>query len=170
MTEPKSGANPLFLKDEELRAGFEMLSAAMRSLGIAVAAELTSAGIGPQHRLPLYLIGNGSGTTPGALTEKLVLPKQTVSRLVAELVDRGLVDSRRSIGDGRRRSLSLTEAGAGLNARLWRLEHDRLADAYRAAGAEAVEGFKQVVYAVAEGQSRPPRRRISPAGTGRLPR
>ena len=164
MTEPKSAANPLFLKDEELRAGFELLFAAMRSLGGAIATELSAAGIGSQHRLPLYLIGSGAGTTPGELTEKLGLPKQTVSRLVTELVDRDLVESRRSIGDGRRRTLTLTGPGADLDARLWRLEHDRLADAYRAAGAEAVEGFKQVVHAVGAGQPQQRNRRKAPAG------
>ena len=164
MTEPKSAANPLFLKDEELRAGFELLFSAMRSLGDAIAAELSAAGIGSQHRLPLYLIGSGAGTTPGDLTEKLGLPKQSISRLVAELVDRGLVDSRRSIGDGRRRTLTLTDTGAALDTRLWRLEHDRLADAYRAAGAEAVEGFKQVVHAVGAGQPKQRGRRTAPVG------
>ena len=56
-------------------------------------------------------IGLGDGTSARTLCNRLLLDKSTVSRLVARLVERGLVRETPSPVDSRVKLLSLTEAG-----------------------------------------------------------
>ena len=50
--------------------------------------------------------------------------------------------------DRRERHLFLTEAGADLERQLSDVQRARMRDAYRAAGPEAVRGFRQVLEAM----------------------
>ena len=71
-----------------------------------------------------------------------------------------------TVGDRRQRLLELTEEGRELERRLSEVQRARVAAAFRQAGAQAVEGFRQVLLGIiAEdgdrrrfGRARPPRR------------
>jgi DNA-binding MarR family transcriptional regulator len=142
--------NPLFLRDEELARGIELLDAAYRSLVAEPDRRLASRGLGRNHRWLLYLIGRHPGTTMVELLGRTQLSKQTVSRLLNELVAKGLIERRANVRDRRQRLLELSDAGRQLeetvNGRLRR----RLARAYRGAGAEAVAGHHQVLLGLVE--------------------
>jgi DNA-binding MarR family transcriptional regulator len=137
--------NPLFLRDEELTRGIELLDAAYRSLIAEPDRQLAGRGLGRNHRWLLYLIGRHPGTTMVELLRRTQLSKQALSRLLGGLVATGLIERRASARDRRQRLLELTGAGRELeevlNGRLRR----RLARAYRGAGAEAVAGHHQVL-------------------------
>jgi DNA-binding MarR family transcriptional regulator len=60
----------------------------------------------------------------------------------------GLVESKVGGSDRRERHLFLTEAGADLERQLSDVQRARMRDAYRAAGPEAVRGFRQVLEAM----------------------
>jgi DNA-binding MarR family transcriptional regulator len=142
--------NPLFLRDEELARGIELLDAAYRSLLAEPDRRLASRGLGRNHRWLLYLIGRHPGTTMVELLGRTQLSKQTLSRLLHELLAAGLIARRANARDRRQRLLELTDAGGELeeavNGRLRR----RLAHAYRGAGAEAVAGHHQVLLGLIE--------------------
>jgi DNA-binding MarR family transcriptional regulator len=144
-TLPSAAPNPLFLRDEELTRGIELLDAAYRSLIGEPDRELAEAGLGRNHRWVLYFVGHHPGITMVELVRRVHLSKQSLSRLLGELVERGLIARSRGARDGRLRLLELTATGRqleeALNGRLRR----RLARAYRAAGAEAVAGYHQVL-------------------------
>jgi DNA-binding MarR family transcriptional regulator len=93
----------------------------------------------------LYFVGRHPGITMVELVGRVHLSKQSLSRLLGELVERGLIARTRCARDRRQRLLELTATGRQLeevlNGRLRR----RLARAYRAAGAEAVAGYHQVL-------------------------
>ena len=55
--------NPLFLRDEELTRGIELLDAAYRALIAEPDRQFAARGLGPNHRWLLYLIGRHPGTT-----------------------------------------------------------------------------------------------------------
>jgi DNA-binding MarR family transcriptional regulator len=142
---PSAAPNPLFLRDEELTRGIELLDSAYRSLIGEPDRELAEAGLGRNHRWVLYFVGRHPGITMVELVRRVHLSKQSLSRLLSELVERGLIARSRGDRDGRLRLLELTATGRqleeALNGRLRR----RLARAYRAAGAEAVAGYHQVL-------------------------
>ena len=142
--------NPLFLRDEELTRGIELLDAAYRSLIAEPDRQLASRGLGRNHGWLLYLIGRHPGTTMVDLLRRTQLSKQTLSRLLGGMVARGLIERRASARDRRQRLLELTAAGReleeALNGRLRR----RLARAYRGAGADAVAGHHRVLLGLVE--------------------
>jgi DNA-binding MarR family transcriptional regulator len=142
--------NPLFLRDEELTRGIELLDAAYRSLIAEPDRRLASRGLGRNHRWLLYLIGRHPGTTMVELLGRTQLSKQSLSRLLGELVGKGLIGRRANVRDRRQRLLELTDTGRqleeALNGRLRR----RLARAYRGAGADAVAGHHQVLLGLVE--------------------
>jgi DNA-binding MarR family transcriptional regulator len=137
--------NPLFLRDEELTWGIELLDAAYRSLVEEPDRDLARRGLGRNHRWVLYLVGRRPGITMVQLLGRMGIAKQTLSRLLGELVAGGLIARKPNEHDRRQRLLELTGEGRqleeALNGRLRR----RLARAYRAAGADAVAGHHQVL-------------------------
>ncbi|MCA8907424.1 MAG: MarR family transcriptional regulator [Rhodospirillaceae bacterium] len=145
MADPKPHANPLFLTEEETRAGLDLLLAAASAVSRVGEGLLADRGIGRGHRRLLALIGRQPGVTLAELAASLGLPKQSASRQIAELVERTLVAVRSHPSDGRRKALRLTPAGRELDDMLWTLERREIARAYRRAGAEAVDGFKMVM-------------------------
>jgi len=70
------------------------------------------------------------------------------------LIEDGLVESRVGQSDKRERHLFLTDKGAALEGRLSDAQRARMRAAYRAAGPEAVAGFRQVLEAMMEADLR----------------
>ncbi len=170
VTEPKvarslpSGApNPLFLRDEELTRGIELLDAAWRGLIDRPDRLLTDLGLGRNHQRVLYVVGRQPGITMAELQGRLELTKQTLSRLLKELVGARLVSGTPCRRDRRQRLLELTPAGRDLDGQLNGRLHRRLADAYRAAGADAVAGYHKVLLGLLDEHTRRQRRRTGAA-------
>jgi DNA-binding MarR family transcriptional regulator len=70
------------------------------------------------------------------------------------LVDDGLVSSNVGKQDKRERHLHLTEVGSSLERELSDAQRDRMRGAYRAAGPDAVAGFRQVLEAMMDDEMR----------------
>jgi DNA-binding MarR family transcriptional regulator len=137
----------LFLREAEVRRGLELMFAGQGALSRAVAPILESAGLGRAHQRALYFIGRHPDGTVGALLSRLGITKQSLNRVLNELVARGLVETRVGREDRRQRLLRLTEAGRELEAELFEAMRAQLAGAYAKAGQQAVGGF----WAVLEG-------------------
>ena len=142
--------NPLFLRDEELTWGLELLDAAYRSVVEEPERDLVRRGLGRNHRWVLYLVGRHPGITMVQLLTRMRVAKQTLSRLLNELAARGLIARRPNVHDRRQRLLELTSEGRELEEALHGRLRRRLARAYRAAGAEAVAGHRQVLLGLIE--------------------
>ncbi|HYD98201.1 MAG TPA: MarR family transcriptional regulator [Alphaproteobacteria bacterium] len=145
MADIKTGVNPLFLRDEELRRGIELLFYAYRDFTAEPDAMLESVGLGRAHHRAVYFIGRHPDITVTELLTILRITKQSLSRVLAELVRAGFVSQRPGLRDRRQRLLQLTPEGAELERRLTESQRRRMARAYRTAGAEAVEGFRKVM-------------------------
>lgn len=153
--------NPLFLRDEELTRGLELLDFAYRSLLAESDRRLAAQGFGRNHQRVLHFVGREPGITMARLLDVVRVSKQSLSRLLNELAAEGLIERRANPKDRRQRRLQLTERGRELDQHLTgRLRH-RLAGAYRAAGAEAVAGYHRVLLGLVE---EPVRRRLQALG------
>jgi DNA-binding MarR family transcriptional regulator len=137
--------NPLFLRDEELTWGIELLDAAYRAVVEEPEREGLGRGLGRNHRWVLYLVGRHPGITMVELLTRMRVAKQTLSRLLNELVARDLIARQPNVRDRRQRLLELSNEGRELEEALHGRLRRRLARAYRAAGAEAVAGHHQVL-------------------------
>lgn len=145
MVDLKSGANPLFLREEELRRGIELMFYAYREFTSEPDRILSEIGFGRAHHRAIYFIGRYPGITISELLSILRITKQSLSRVLSQLLERGYVTQARGKRDQRQRLLTLTESGRALEARLTDTQRQRFAAAYKQAGAEAVAGFRAVL-------------------------
>lgn len=145
MTDIKSAANPLFLREEELRQGIEMLFFAYRDFTAEPDRILAEYDFGRAHHRVIYFVGRNPGLAVSELLDILKITKQSLSRVLGQLVDQGIVEQKAGTQDRRRRHLFLTSQGYELERRLTETQAARFARAYRAAGAEAVDGFRKVM-------------------------
>ncbi|MGY9017871.1 MAG: MarR family winged helix-turn-helix transcriptional regulator [Alphaproteobacteria bacterium] len=145
MTDIKSGANPLFLRDEELRQGMELVFYAYRDFTAEPDAMLAEYGFGRAHHRVIYFVGRNPGITVSDLLDILQITKQSLSRVLSQLVREEFITQRPGTHDRRQRLLELTDKGVTLEKQLSQNQRDRIARAYRAAGAEAVEGYRKVI-------------------------
>ena len=146
MVDAKSPVNPLFLREQELDRGMELLFFAYRDFVAESDRILAPLGLGRAHHRAIYFVGRDPGIPFARLLGILKITKQSLSRVVGELARGGYVARARGGGDGRQRLLTLTDRGRELERRLSQALRGRLARAYRAAGGEAVEGFSSVLY------------------------
>lgn len=161
VTQPKPAAatqltapNPLFLRDEELSRGLDLLDLAYRSLIAESERRLANAQIGRHHQRLIHLIGREPGITMARLLDVMPLSKQSVSRLLQDLEARGLIVRETDPRDRRQRRLVLSADGRSLNEQLSGRLHRRLAAAYRAAGADAVAGYHKVLLGLVDERAR----------------
>jgi len=145
MTDIKSGINPLFLRDEELRQGMELVFYAYRDFTAEPDAILADYGFGRAHHRVIYFVGRNPNITVSALLDILQITKQSLSRVLSQLVREEFVIQRPGTRDRRQRLLELTDTGAALEKKLSQNQRERIAKAYRDAGAEAVEGYRKVI-------------------------
>jgi len=145
MADIKSIDNPQFLRDEELRQGMELLFYAYRDFTAEPDAMLAKFGFGRAHHRVIYFVGRNPGITVSQLLSILRITKQSLSRVLSQLVREGFITQRPGTRDRRQRLLELTGKGTDLERQLSQNQRERLASAYRQGGAEAVEGFRKVV-------------------------
>lgn len=89
----------------------------------------------------LRTLAAGPGLTMGELTERLLIPAPSTTRLVDGLVDRALVYRRSSPGDRRRVEATLTDAGDRLLARAEALVDSHEAEIRSGYGASVVDAL-----------------------------
>ena len=145
MAEFRAGASPLFLRDEDLRQGLDLLFFASRDLAAEADAALEREGLGRAHHRALYFIGRHAGLSVSDLMAILGITKQSLGRVLKDLFAKGLAVQAIGTDDRRERRLTLTEKGQAFEMALTAPQRALMANAYRAAGAEAVAGFRTVL-------------------------
>lgn len=148
------GENLLFLTDEQLRNGIEAMFFAYRAFTADPDAILAKHDYGRAHHRAIHFINRQPGRTVTALLTLLGVTKQSLNRVLRALVEDGLVEARVGRQDKRARHLALSEAGQRLERELSDAQRARMRAAYRAAGPQAVAGFRQVLEAIMDSDLR----------------
>jgi DNA-binding MarR family transcriptional regulator len=154
MPDLRPGLQHLYLRDEDLRLGIELLFYAYRDFTAEPDRMLDEIGFGRAHHRAIYFVGRYPGINVGELLAILRITKQSLSRVLGELVRKGYVLQRQGAVDRRQRRLELTEQGAALERKLSENQRRRIAAAYRAAGPAAVEGFRRVMLGLIDERDR----------------
>ncbi|MGH6886901.1 MAG: MarR family winged helix-turn-helix transcriptional regulator, partial [Geminicoccales bacterium] len=136
MTDVKGGANPLFLREEELRQAIELLFFGYRDFTGEPDRILAEYGFGRAHHRVIYFVGRHPSITVSELLQILRITKQSLSRVLGQLVREGFVVQRPGLRDRRQRLLELSDKGRALERLLTDTQQKRLAGAFREAGAE----------------------------------
>ena len=146
------GETLLFLTDEQLRKGIEAMFFAYRGFTADPDRILEAHGYGRAHHRAVHFINRQPGLTVTTLLDVLGVTKQSLNRVLRTLIEDGLVESRVGTKDRRERRLHLTDKGATLERALSEAQRARMRAAYRAAGPQAVAGFRQVLEAMMDPQ------------------
>lgn len=139
------GESLLFLTDHQILQGTELLFFAYRAFTGDPDRILEGLAYGRAHHRAIHFINRQPGITVKRLLDILGVTKQSLNRVLRQLIDDGLVDSRVGEVDRRERNLFLTEKGAALEADLSETQRRRLRRAYKEAGPDAVQGFRRVL-------------------------
>jgi len=148
------GESLLFLTDDQLRRGIEAMFFAYRGFTADPDRILGARGYGRAHHRAIHFIGRSPGTTVTNLIDILGVTKQSLNRVLRTLIEDGLVESRIGRRDRRERQLHLTPQGTALERRLSEAQRARMRAAYRKAGPQAVSGFRQVLEAMMDPETR----------------
>jgi DNA-binding MarR family transcriptional regulator len=151
---PVGGESLLFLTDEQLRKGIEAMFFAYRGFTADPDRILERHDYGRAHHRAMHFIHRSPGTTVNNLLSILGVTKQSLNRVLRTLIEDGLVSSQVGLRDKRERHLTLTDKGAALERELSEAQRSRMRAAYRAAGPQAVAGFRQVLEAMMEPEMR----------------
>ena len=153
-TRGRPRVNPLFLRDEDLREAIELLFFAYRDFTGEADAVLDAFDFGRAHHRIIYFVGANPGISVGELLAILKITKQSLSRVLSQLVDEAFITQETDANDRRRRRLYLTDKGASLERQLTDRQSRRVAAAFRDAGADAVAGFRTVMRGIINEEDR----------------
>jgi|TARA_B000000475_G_scaffold258675_1_gene240920 DNA-binding MarR family transcriptional regulator len=132
-------------RDDELRRGIEAMFFAYRGFTSDPDKILAGYSYGRAHHRAIHFIDRCPGTTVNNLLDILGVTKQSLNRVLRKLIEDGLVKSKIGEVDKRERHLVLTPDGLKLERQLSKAQRQRMGEAYRKAGSEAVLGFRNVL-------------------------
>jgi len=144
MTETNTAVEPGYLSEAELRRGIELMFYAYRDFTADPDAILREYQFGRAHHRAVHFIGRNPGIAVAELLTILRITKQSLARVLGELVRKDFVAQEKGTTDRRRRHLHLTAKGSELEHRLSQAQQARVARAFREAGPEAVAGWRRV--------------------------
>src|SRR5258708_1148183 len=162
MPSPQSPAKPLFLPDEDLRQGIELLFFAYRDFTARADAILAKQNMGRAHHRVIYFVGRYPGISVSELLDILAITKQSLSRVLGQLVRENFILHKTATTHRRPRLLTLTDKGRAVEAEPSTEQRARIGAAYKDAGAVAVEGFRKVMLGIMDAAAR---RRFTPSGS-----
>jgi len=145
MQDKRSNQQILFLTDEQLRLGVEAIFFAYKGITIDPDNILKNYSYGRAHHRAIHFINSYPGTTVNNLLQILGVTKQSLNRVLRSLIMDGLVEVNIGKIDKRQRNLILTTKGKDLENKLSISQRDRMRLAYKAAGPDAVTGFRTVL-------------------------
>ena len=131
--------------EKALRYGVELLFYAYRDFTADPDAILAKYRFGRAHHRVVHFVGRYPDITVAELLAILRITKQSLARVLGQLVRQGYIRQRAGERDRRQRLLSLTERGLTLDRQLSALQHARFARAFAESGAEAVEDWHKVM-------------------------
>ena len=126
----------------------ELLFFAYRDFVGEADAELASLGLGRAHHRVLHFVNRHPGLRVADLLDILRITKQSLARVLRQLVASGCLVQEAGPTDRRERRLSLTPKGQTLARRLAELQSARISRALAAAGPEAHETARRFLFAM----------------------
>jgi DNA-binding MarR family transcriptional regulator len=147
-------------REEAVRQGIELLFFAYRDFTAEPDAILEQHGFGRAHHRVVHFVGRHPHITVGELLGILRITKQSLNRVLGQLLRQGFIVQQRGARDRRQRLLELTERGRELEERLSAPQRARVGAAYKRAGAAAVDGFRKVLLGIIADEA--DRRRFAP--------
>lgn len=143
------------LPEAKLLEFAELLFFAYRDFTGDPDAILKHFGFGRAHHRVLHFVNRHSGLRVADLLDILTITKQSLSRVLKELIDKGYIVQRAGSSDRRERLLFPTDKGRALAERLAAPQLVRLSAALKAAGPGAEATVRRFLEAMVNAEERP---------------
>ncbi len=127
---------------------------------------LESYGFGRAHHRALHFVSRRPGLTIAELLEFLRITKQSLNRVLRELVDKNFIEARAGAVDRRQRELYATPEGERLALRLAETQTRRFARALAKLGPSGRQSAARFLSAMIDPQDRDPTPAPGPASNG----
>ena len=143
------------LPEAKLLEFAELLFFAYRDFTRDPDAILKDFGFGRAHHRVLHFVNRHSGLRVADLLDILTITKQSLSRVLKQLIDQGYIVQQAGSADRRERLLFPTERGRALAERLAAPQLVRLSEALKAAGPGAEAVLRRFLEAMVNAEERP---------------
>jgi DNA-binding MarR family transcriptional regulator len=149
-----SGAEPATRAPEPIWDVIELLFFAYRDFIGDADEALAKFGFGRAHHRVLHFVNRNPGMKVADLLYILRITKQSLGRVLKQLVDQGYVVQKEGENDRRQRLLYVTPKGEALAMRLAVLQTERIARALGELGPGAQEAARRFLVAMIEADAR----------------
>ena len=137
--------SPFFLNEKEIRKVIELFFFSYRDFTLGPDKILEKLKYGRAHHRVIYFVGKKNNITIKALLVVLKITKQSLSRVLNQLVEEGYIIVSSGL-DKRTKSLSLTEKGKKLELELSTIQVRKIKKVLNNFSEENINGFKKILY------------------------
>jgi len=134
--------------DDALTGMVELLFFAYRDFTGEADAMLAELGFGRAHHRVLHFVWRNPGLRVADLLDILRITKQSLARVLRQLIETGFIEQAAGAADRRERRLSATPRGATLMQRLAGLQGARIAKALADAGPGGEDAARRFLFAM----------------------
>ena len=142
----------LYLKDEQIKDFIQLLFYAYRETFSDPKDVLSKKFFGPAHLRSLNLIERHPGISLGELIFKLKVTKQSLNRVLRDLIKEKMIKQIKDENDTRKKNLFLDKEGKIFFDTVYKAQKKRIFNALKNSNAESVIKFKQVLKKIVDGK------------------
>ena len=142
----------LYLKDEQIKDFIQLLFYAYRETFTDPKIILAKKFFGPAHLRSLNLIERHPGINLGELMFKLKVTKQSLNRVLRDLIKSKMIKQIKDNDDTRKKNLFLDREGKIFFEAAYNTQKKRIFNALKNSNADSVIQFKQVLKKIIDGK------------------
>ena len=142
----------LYLKDEQIKDFIQLLFYAYRETFADPKEILSKKFFGPAHLRSLNLIERNPGINLSELMFKLKITKQSLNRVLRDLIKTNMIKQIKDENDTRKKNLFLDKEGKVFFDTVYRAQKKRIFNALKNSNPESVIKFKQVLKRIVDGK------------------
>ena len=135
----------LYLKDEQIKDFIQLLFYAYREIFADPRQILSKKFFGPAHLRSLNLIERHPGISMGELMFKLKVTKQSLNRVLRDLIKSKMIKQVKDENDTRKKNLFLDKEGKIFFDLVYKAQKKRIFNALKNSTADSVIKFKEVL-------------------------
>ena len=143
----------LYLKDEQIKDFIQLLFYAYRETFSDPKEILAKNSFGPAHLRALNLIERNPGTSLGELMYQLKITKQSINRVLRDLLKSKMIKQIKDKEDTRRKNLFLDKDGKAIFDKIYEIQKKRIYNALKKSEPESVIKFKEVLNRIINGKN-----------------
>tara|TARA_B100000780_G_scaffold220843_1_gene159902 strand:+ start:2055 stop:2498 length:444 start_codon:yes stop_codon:yes gene_type:complete len=142
----------LYLKDEQIKDFIQLLFYAYRETVADPKKILTQNSFGPAHLRALNLIERNPGTCLGELMYQLKITKQSLNRVLRDLLKSKMIKQIKDEEDTRKKNIFLDTDGKVFFDKIYEAQKKRIFNALKSSKPESVIKFKEVLNKIINGK------------------